>query len=110
MSDIKRYDSPVGYMNGFGDGEYVLFTDHEDDREKRVREAVQAERARCRLEEVEPLKVHPDPGRMRLLADWFDAEQQRHPERWEGFGVQADFRLWADRIESALAAIEAKQK
>ena len=80
MSDIKRYDSPVGYMNGFGDGEYVLFTDHEDDREKRVREAVQAERARCRLEEGEPLKV------------------------------QADFRLWADRIESALAAIEAKQK
>jgi len=45
MSDIQRYDGPVGYMDRLADGEYVLFADQEADCKKRIAEAVQAERA-----------------------------------------------------------------
>ena len=44
MSVIQRYDSPVGWMDRFGDGEYVTFADHEADCEKRIAEAERATR------------------------------------------------------------------
>lgn len=38
----------------------------------------------------------PDPEKLRLLADWFDAQQ---PSRgWNGTEVQDDLRKWADNI------------
>lgn len=48
----------------------------------------------------------PDPCKLRLLADWFDAEQAE--DRWGGVDglveVQADLRRWADAAEAAKGA------
>lgn len=44
----------------------------------------------------------PDPGKLELLADWFDVEQARQPERWSGDDVQADLRRWASLARAAL--------
>jgi len=75
-------------MDRFGDGEYVTFADHEADCEKRIAEAVRAERDRCRREEVALLLEAVREALSCARAQW------------------TSVRYYQD----ALAAIEAKQK
>jgi hypothetical protein len=61
---------------------------------------LQASQERCRKME----EAMPRPDRLRLLADWFDAEQAKRND-WTGTEVQDDLRLMADAI-SVLAQQE----
>lgn len=87
MSEIKRYKSHDIVGQPWPDTSFVTEKDHEADCQRRIAEAVAAERERCRREEVKPIKDA-------LASAMATAAFEHHP-----------FRPWHKEADDAMAEV-----
>lgn len=64
-------------------------------------------RAAAVVEERERIReLLPDPEKLRLLAEWFDVEQDAAGRWGAGRDVQEDLRKWADDLGEIVATLD----
>lgn len=71
--------------------------------EKSARQIAEARVAALEEENDALRRAMPDPSWLRILANWFDADDEKKGRAGQN-EVQDDLRRWADAIESALSA------